>query len=97
MFLCTQSLFEHIALEQYTFPTCLKMLLSYRQLGRNAPHIVIVLKFFTLVCNVKSLFVEVVNFRKIKVVKFCKDKLITAYFKVFDRKDAKFVVSKSER
>ena len=51
------------------------VLLSYPQSGVNALHIVIALKYFTLVCNVKSVLVKMVNFAMVKVDIYCKKKL----------------------
>ena len=73
------------------------MLLSYPQPGVNALHIVIALNHFTLVCNVISVVVEMVSFAMVKVDNFCKNKLIAVQFKLFDRKNARIVVSKSDR
>ena len=53
------------------------VLLSYPQSRVNALHIVIALDFFTLVCNVISVLVEMVNFTMVKVDNFCKNKLIS--------------------
>ena len=52
------------------------MLLLDPQSGVNALHIVIALKYFTLVCKVISVLVEMVNFMMVKVDNFCKNKLI---------------------
>ena len=73
------------------------MLFSFPQSGVNARHIVIVLIYFTLVCNVKSVLVEIVTFAMVEVKKFCKKQLIAVRFKLFDGKDAGIVVSKSKR
>ena len=54
----------------------IKVLLSYQQSGVNALHIVIALDYFTLVCNVLSVLVEIVNFTMVKVDNFCKNKMI---------------------
>ena len=62
--------------EQYTSPMSITVLLSYPQSGVNALHIVIALIYFTLVWNVISVLVEMVNFTMVKVVNFCKNKLI---------------------
>ena len=51
------------------------MLLSYPQSGVNALHIVIALKYFTLVCNLISVLVEVVILAMVKIDNFCKNKL----------------------
>ena len=42
----------------------------------NALHILIALKYFTLVCNLTPVPVEMVNFAIVKVDNFCKNKLI---------------------
>ena len=68
------------------------MLLSYPRSGVNAPHIVIDLNYFTLVCNVISVLVEMVNFALVKVDNFCKNKLIAVKFQLFHGKYAKIVV-----
>ena len=57
------------------------MLLSYPRSGVNGLHIVTALKYFTLVCNVISVLVKMVNFAMVKVDNFCKNKLIAEYFK----------------
>ena len=54
----------------------LKMPMSYRQSMVNALHIVVALLYFTIVCTVKSVFVEVVNFVMIRGDKSCNPKLI---------------------
>ena len=72
------------------------MLLSCAQSGLNALHIVIALNYFTLVCNVISVRVEMVKCTMVKVDSFCKKKLIALLFKLFERKYARIVVSKSE-
>ena len=70
------------------------MLLLYPQSGVNALHTVIALNYFTLVCNVISVLVEMVNSTMVEVDIFCKIKLITVYFKLLERKYARIVVSK---
>ena len=52
------------------------VLLSYAQLGVNALHIVIALNYFTLVCNLITVLVDLVIFAMVKVDNFCKNKLI---------------------
>ena len=52
------------------------MLLSYPQSGVNALHIVIALSYFTLVCNVISVLVEMMKFTIAEVDNFCKSYLI---------------------
>ena len=81
---------------QYLFPTSFFMIFQNRESKVIAVDIVIALNYFTPVCNVTSVFVEVVNFAMVKVDNFCKNKLIPVSFKVFNGKDAKNVVSKSE-
>ena len=81
----------------YTSPMRVIVLLSHPQLGVNALNIVIALSYFTLVCNVRSVLVELVNFAMVKIDSFCTIKLIAVYFKLFDGKYARIVVSKSER
>ena len=73
------------------------VLLSYPQSGVNSLHIVIAHNYFTLVCNVISVTVEMVNLAMVKVDNFYKNKLIAAYFNIFDGKYARNVVSKAER
>ena len=51
---------------------------------------------FTIVCNVISVLVEVVTFPMVIVDMFSKYILITAFFTLFDGKDARFVVYESE-
>ena len=52
------------------------VLLSYPQAGVNALHIVTALNYFTLVCNVISVLVEMVNFAIVEVDIFCKNYLV---------------------
>ena len=73
------------------------MLLLYPQSVLNALHIMIALSYFTFVCNVISVLVEMVNFATVKFDNICKNKVIAMLFKLFDGKDARTVVSKSER
>ena len=73
------------------------MLLSCLESGVNALNIVIAPNCFTLVCNVMSILVEMLKIAMVKVDSFCKNKLIALYFKLFVGKDARIVVSKSER
>ena len=61
---------------QYTSPMRIIVLLSHPQLGVNALQIVSALNYFTLVCNVISVLVEMVNLAMVKVDNFCKNKLI---------------------
>ena len=58
-----------------TYPINFTLLLSYRQLGVNVLNIVNALNYFTLVCNVTSVLVEMVNSAMVKVDNFCKNKL----------------------
>ena len=55
----------------------------------SALHIVIALNYFTLVCNVTSVLVEMVNFAIVKFDNFCKNKLIVVQINIFDRKKGK--------
>ena len=76
------------------------VLLSYPQSGVNALHIVpivIPLKNVSLVSNKKSIVVEMFDFAVTQVDNFCKNELITVLFKLFDGKDASFVLSKLKR
>ena len=75
IFLCTQGVSEHIVFGQCTYPITLKMLLSDRESGANALHIIIALNYFTLVCNVISVLVQVGSLVMDKVNNFCKNKL----------------------
>ena len=59
------------------------MLLSCREIGINASHILIVLNCFTLVCNVTSVLVEVINFAIVGVDNFCNKNSIANFFKLF--------------
>ena len=61
---------------QDTSPMKITVQLSYPQTGVNALHIVIALNYFTLVCNVISVLVEMVIFTMVKVDNFYKNKLI---------------------
>ena len=54
-------------------PMRIIVLLSYPQSGVNALHIVIALTFFTLVCNLKTVLVEMVTFAIVKVDNFCRE------------------------
>ena len=76
VFSCMQSKSAHIVFGQCTFPISLIMLLSARESGLNARHIVITLTSFTPVCNLKSILVEMVNFAMVKVDNLCKTRLI---------------------
>ena len=75
----------------------LKVLLSYPKLELNALNIVHDLIYFTLVCNVRSVPVEMLNFAMVKLDNFCKNLVITMKIKLFDGLDAWIVASKSER
>ena len=78
LFLCRQSLSEHVVFGQNTFLIGLVKILSYRQPGVNALHIVIALIYFTFVCHLISVPVEVLNFAMVKFENFRKIKLIAA-------------------
>ena len=67
---------EHFVFGQYTSPLRIIVLSSYPQSGVNALQIVIALNYFTFVCNVISVLVEMVNLAMAKVDSFCKNKLI---------------------
>ena len=71
--------------------------MSYLQSGVNALHIVIALNYSTLVCNLISVPVEMVNFATVKGDNFYNNKLIAVYFKVFDGKYLGIVACKPER
>ena len=73
---CRQNLPEQFVFGQYTSPMRVIVLLSYPQSGVKALYIVTALKYFTLVCNVMLVFVEMVNFAMVKVDNFCTIKLI---------------------
>ena len=60
------------------------VLVSYPQSRVDALHIVIALNYFTLVCDVVSVPVEMVNVTMVKVDNFCKNKLIAVQFKLFE-------------
>ena len=96
-FLFKQSLPQHFVVGKYTSPMKLILLLSYPQSGVNVLHIAIALNYFTLVCNVTSVLVEMVKFEMVKNDIFRKNKKIAVYFKLFDGKYASIVVSKSEQ
>ena len=72
------------------------VLLSYPQSVVNALHIVIALKNVTLVSNKKSIIVEMLDFAVTQVDNFSKNELIPVMFKLFDGKDAGFVLFKPE-
>ena len=71
------------------------VLLSYTQ--SVTLHIVIALKNVTLVSNKKSFLAEMFDFAVTQVENFCKNELITVLFKLFDGKDASFVLFKPKR
>ena len=62
MFLCTQSISEHFVFGQNMFLINLIMLLPYRESRMNALLIILAVNCFTLVCHVKLVLLEVVNF-----------------------------------
>ena len=62
-------------------------LLSYPQSGANALHIVIALKKVTLVSNKQPTLVEMFDFAVPQDDNFCRNKLITVLFKLFDGKN----------
>ena len=74
--LCRRSLPEHCVFGQYTSTMRLIVLLLNPQSGVNTLHIVIALNHLTLVCNVTSVLVEMVNFAMVKVDNFCKNNLV---------------------
>ena len=92
-----QSLAKHFVFGQNTPPMRIILLLSYRQSGVNALHIVIALKNITLVGNKKSILVEMFDFAVTQVDNFCENELITIMFKLLDGKDANLVLFKPER
>ena len=67
---------EKFVFGQYTSPMRTIVLLSYSESRVNVLHIIIALDYFTLVCKVISVLVEVVNFAMVKVKNFCKKKMI---------------------
>ena len=70
-----QSLAKHFVYGQYTPPMKVIVRRSYPQSGVNALHIVIALSYSTMVCNIISVLVEMVNFAMIKVNNFCDNKM----------------------
>ena len=72
------------------------VLLSYPQSGVNALHIVIALKIVTPVSNKKSILVEMFDFAVTQLDNFCKNELITVFFKLFDGKDTGLVLFQTE-
>ena len=72
------------------------MLLSYPQSGVKALHIAIALKNFTIVSNRKPILVEMFDFAVTQVDNFCKNKMITVLFKLFDGKDTILVFFQTE-
>ena len=66
------------------------VLLSDSQSGVKALHNVIALKNVTLVSNEKSILVEMFDLALIQVDNFCRNKLITVMFKLFDEKTQVF-------
>ena len=71
-----QRLPEYVVFGQYMSPMRVLVLLSNPQSGVNALHIVSALNYFTLVCNVISVLVEMVIFAMVEVDNFCNNKLI---------------------
>ena len=70
---------------------------SYPQSGMNALHIVIALNYFTFVCNLISVLVEMINFAMVKVDSFGKERIDCRVVQIYDGKDARIVVSKSQQ
>ena len=66
------------------------MLLSYRQSGVKALHIVIALNYIALDCNIISVHLEVVNLAMVEVNCFCNNKMITVNFFVEKTQDFLF-------
>ena len=95
-FFTSQTIPAHILFGQYTFLIRSKTLLADRQSEKNVLHNAIALKYFTLVWNVILVLVEVVNFAIVEVNNFCRYELITIKLKLFDGKNACFVVLKTE-
>ena len=96
VFLCRQSLPKHFVFGQNTSPMKIIVLFSNPQSGVIALHIVIALKYITLVSNKKSILVEIFYFKVTQVDNFSKNELITVIFKLFDGKEASFVLFKPE-
>ena len=86
VFLRTQSFSEHISFERYKFTIGFMILNSKRQSGVIVLRIVIALNNFTLVCNVISVLVEVVNFVIVKVDNFCKYRIDYCVFQTCYRR-----------
>ena len=72
-------------------------LLSYPQSGANALHNVIPLEYFTLFCNVVSILLKMMNLATVTVDHLRTNKMTAVKFKIFVGKDARVVVSKSQR
>ena len=67
---------EQFVFGQHTSPMRLIVLWHYPKSGENAPHIVDALNFFTPVCNVISVLVDMVSFAIDEVDNFWKNKFI---------------------
>ena len=76
VFLCMQSLPEHVVFGRYTSLMRIIVLFLYPQSGVNALHILIAFNYFTPACNVIFVLVKMVNFAMVRVDIFCKKKLI---------------------
>ena len=74
----------------------LTVLLLHPQSGVDALHILIGLNYFTLVCNVISVLVEMMNFAMVKDDIFCWKKLTAVELNFFDGKGVRIVVSEAE-
>ena len=72
------------------------VLFSNPQSGVIALHIVIALKYITLVSNKKWILVEIFGFKVTQVDNFSKNELVTVVFNFFDGKDASLVLFKPE-
>ena len=78
-------------------PKGIIVLLSSPQSGMKALHIIIALKNVTLVKNKKFIPIKMNDFAVTQFDNFCKNELIIVMFKLFDGKDASFVLFKPER
>ena len=95
--LCTQGISGNIVIVPNTPPIGSILLLTNRYSGLNELHIVIARNYFRLVCNLKTVLLEVMKFAMVKVDIFCKSELIPVWLKLFDWINAGNFSSESKR
>ena len=91
-FFCRQTSPENFVFGQHTSPMRIIVLLSYPQSGVKVLHILKSSKNVIHISNKKSILVEMFDFAVTQVDNFCKNELITVFFKLFDGKDTSFVL-----